>query len=65
MARITAPKTESATQVIEAFAKGWLATFPKPHLVILDNGMGFVAKEFADSGRDQNIELSMPAEKEP
>jgi hypothetical protein len=25
--------------------------------------MGFVAKEFADFCRDQNIELSMPAEK--
>ena len=62
---ITALKTESATQVIEAFSRSWLATFPKPHLVIPDNGMGFVAKEFADFCRDQNIELSMPAEKEP
>ena len=51
--------------MIEAFSRSWLATFPKPHLVIPDNGMGFVAKEFADFCRDQNIELSMPAEKEP
>ena len=50
---ITALKTESATQVIEAFSRSWLATFPKPHLVIPDNGMGFVAKEFADFCRDQ------------
>ena len=28
---ITALKTESATQVIEAFSRSWLATFPKPH----------------------------------
>lgn len=62
---ITAMKTESSSQVIEAVAKGWLGTYPKPEIIIPDNGMGFVAKEFADFCRDQNIELSLPAEKEP
>ena len=58
-------RTESSSQVIIAVAKGWLANYPKPDVIIPDNGMGFVAKEFADFCRDQNIELSMPAEKEP
>ena len=62
---ITQMRTESSAQVIEAVAKSWLAHYPKPDVIIPDNGMGFVAKEFADFCPDQNIELSMPAEKEP
>ena len=62
---ITALRTESSAQVIEAVAKSWLGTYPKPEIIIPDNGMGFSAKEFADFCRDQNIELCLPAEKEP
>ena len=62
---ITELRTESGTQVIEAVAKGWLGHFPKPDIIIPDNGMSFVSKEFADFCRDQNVELSLPAEKEP
>jgi chorismate mutase len=62
---ITALRTESSAQVIEVVAKSWLGTYPKPEIIIPDNGMGFSAKEFADFCRDQNIELCLPAEKEP
>ena len=52
---ITQMRTESSAQVIEAVAKSWLAHYPKPDVIIPDNGMGFVAKEFADFCPDQNI----------
>ena len=37
-------RTESSAQVIEAVSKSWLAHYPKPEVIIPDNGMGFVAK---------------------
>ena len=61
---ITTMKIENAEMVIKAITMGWLATYPKPHLIVADNAKSFTSVKLAEFCRDSGIELSFPAEKE-
>ena len=61
---ITQIRIENAELVIQAVTLGWLATYPKPYVIVADNAKSFTSEKFADFCRDSGIELSFPAEKE-
>ena len=56
---------ESAEDVIHGLTEKWLAHFPKPELIVCDNGMGFTADKFNKFMQDLNIYMHFPPEKEP
>ena len=61
---ITTMKIENSEMVIKALSLSWLATYPKPHIIVADNAKSFTSEKFGDFCRDSGIELSFPAEKE-
>jgi len=57
-------KTESQDQILDAFCKHWLATKPKPQVLIPDNAKTIVGEKFRMIFSDLNIHLDPPAVKE-
>ena len=58
-------RAETADHIIEAFTERWLSVFPKPEMVIVDNGKSFTSDRFNTFLRESNIAVHYPPEKEP
>ena len=57
-------RAENAEHVMAAINQ-WLAYFPKPQLVIADNGKSYTSERLNDFLRQLNIQVHYPPEKEP
>ena len=58
-------KAERADHIIQAFTERWLSMFPKPEMVILDNGKSFTSEKLNEFFREINVAVYYPPEKEP
>ena len=57
-------KAESGEDLIKYFAEGWLGTFPKPRVLVLDAAKSFVSDAVHEFASNANIQVSYVAEKE-
>ena len=60
-----AMQPESSDEIIEAFSTSWLAHYPKPQMVVVDNAKSFSSQKFQTYMDSQCIRVHYPPEKEP
>ena len=60
-----AMEPEKAEHIIEGFTHKWLAHFPKPEIVVLDNAKSFTSEKLMNFLSDINVMNYFPPEKEP
>ena len=57
-------RTESTEDVTRAFTERWLATFPKPQVLLTDSARSFISDSFHEFASSLNIQVHFVAEKE-
>ena len=60
-----AMEPEKAEHIIEGFTHKWLAHFPKPEMVVIDNAKSFTSEQLMNFLSDVNVMSYFPPEKEP
>ena len=58
-------RAENAGHIMEALTERWPSVYPKPEIVIADNGKSFTAERFQEFLQELDITPHFPAEKEP
>ena len=58
-------RPESTQDIIKGLSEKWLCDKPRPSIIIPDNAKSFTSREFTEFCQGINVQLALPAEKEP